>query len=89
MRFVAIAASILAVALYAALMARDPVYTLWAPRGGVFTLSVALFFANWLIWLSGQEHRPLNGRFQFAVAGWIWMLVQVIGLLYELHIASS
>ena len=88
MRLVAIATSIVAVVLYGALMIRDPAYTLFAPRGGVFTLSVALLFANLLIWLSRQNHRPLNERFQFAVAGWIWMLVQVGGLLYELYIAA-
>ena len=89
MRFVAIATSIGALALYGALCWRDPVYKLLAPRGGVFTLLMGLLFANVLIWLSAQDRRTPNDRFQFALAGWIWLLVQVGGLFYELHIASG
>lgn len=88
MRLAAIVTSIIALGFYGALMVCDPSYALFAPKGGVVTLSVALLFANSLVWLSGQRHRPLNQRFQYAVAGWIWLLVQVGGLLYELSIAS-
>lgn len=88
MRLAAIAISMAALALYGALMFRDPTYALLAPRGGVFSLSVGLLFALTLIWLSRQEHRALKERLQFAVAGWIWLLVQAGGILYELHMSS-
>jgi hypothetical protein len=89
MRFAALATSIVALALYVMLTFRDPAYTLLAPRGGAFTLSVSLVFANAFVWLSGQPTRSPNERFQFAAAAWIWLLVQVGALLYELHLAPS
>ena len=89
MRFLAVSTSMAALLLYGVLALRDPVYTLWAPRGGAFTLSVSLFFASLLVWLSGQQHRPPDQRFQLAAAGWIWLLVQAAALLYELHLAPA
>lgn len=86
MRQLAALASVLVLLAYVALMGADPSWGWFRPRGGLLMLALSLLIANAGIWLSLQAHRPLGTRFQFAAAGWIWLLVQggSIGYLYAL-----
>lgn len=70
--------------LYAVLACKSPLFDLLSPRGGAATLGFSLFLANVAVWVAQQSHRSLSERFQLAMAGWIWLLVQLGGTLYVL-----
>jgi len=70
------------VAFYLALMRVDPEYGFFHPRGGLAMIAVSYCVA-WLgIHAAGQAHRPLDERFQYGVAAWIWLLVLAGCTLY-------
>ncbi len=75
MRLAAALASLAVLALYLVLM---PLYGfgLTQPRGGIVMLGISLALANGMIWQSGNVQWSAATRFQLAVAGWIWILVQ-------------
>jgi hypothetical protein len=76
--------SLVALALYVVLTTRSSLFTLFSPRGGIVSLGISLAMANVAVWLSHQRHRPVSQRFQFFAAAWIWILVQLGGILYYL-----
>src|SRR5690554_7774826 len=76
--------SIVVLVLFAVLADKSTVFNWFSPRGGVFTLGLSLLVANVGIWLSQQPDRSVNERFQFAVAAWIWLLMQ-LGARSEEH----
>lgn len=81
MRLAAAIASLAVLAGYAALI---PLYGfgLLQPRGGIVMLGISLAIANGMIWQAGNARWSLSARFQLAVAGWIWILVQAGGHAY-------
>lgn len=67
---------------YLALMQVDPRYGLLQPRGGLLTLCISFAIAWAGILAASREDLPLDRRFQFAAAAWIWLLVQSVGIGY-------
>ena len=67
---------------YLALMQVDPRYGLLQPRGGLLTLCISFAIAWVGLLAAGREDLPLDRRFQYAAAAWIWLLVQSFGLGY-------
>ena len=76
MKTAAALATLALVAGYIALMQVDPYWGWTHPRGGLVTFGISLSLANLGVWLAGQTERVLVERFQFAVAAWIWFIVQ-------------
>ncbi len=81
-KFAAAALSLIICCAYILLMRADASWGLLQPRGGLLTLSFSLILANAAIWMS--FHGALNSRFQFAVAGWLWLVVQAGGIFFLL-----
>ncbi len=84
----AASASALALMLYAALAYRSAEFGLLWPRGGALTLGLSLAVANAAVWASRQAHRSVSLRFQLAVAGWIWLLLQLAAMVYLLRVTA-
>lgn len=87
MRIAAGVATVVVLGAYLTLMRLDPSYGWLQPRGGVVTLSISLLLANAGIWLAGDPQRSLRRRFEFAFAGWLWLLVQAGGLAWLCSVA--
>lgn len=81
-------ASALVLLLYAALVYRSTEFGLLWPRGGALTLGLSLGLANAAVWASRQAHRSVSLRFQLAVAGWIWLLLQLAAMVYLLRVMA-
>lgn len=80
-----IAAALVSLGVLAGFLLLIPLYpgfSLFQPRGGILTLGISLAMANAAVWLAGQTDRSLHARFQLAVAGWIWILVQAGAQVY-------
>lgn len=84
MKLLGVLVSILILTLFGLLADKSTVFNWFSPRGGVFTLGLSLLVANVGIWLSQQPDRSVNERFQFAVAAWIWLLMQLGAMIYLL-----
>ena len=85
MRLAAALASLAVVAGYVLfLMPAYPGFGFLQPRGGVVMLGLSLLIANAMVWQAGNARWSASARFQLAVAGWIWILVQGGGQLYML-----
>lgn len=84
----AIIISLLILALYGALTYQHPQFSLLTPRGGILGVAAALALGNGLLW--GARHLDIssNMRLQLLLAGWIWLLVQLGGVLY-LYLTSN
>lgn len=82
MKLAAALISILVLVLFGVLAEKSLVFNWFSPRGGVFTLGFSLLVANVGIWLSQQQDRTISDRFQFAVAAWIWLLLQLGAMIY-------
>ena len=67
---------------YLALMQVEPRYGLLQPRGGLLTLGISFAIAWAGLLAAGRDDLPLERRFQFAAAAWIWLLVQSFGIGY-------
>ena len=67
---------------YLALTQVDARYSLLQPRGGLLTLGISFAIAWAGIHLATRGDLPLDRRFQYAAAAWIWLLVQSFGLGY-------
>ena len=89
MKILAVFASVAVLVAYRALMQADPRWQYFEPRGGMAMLAFSLLLANLAIWMGARGHRPLSERFQWVVAGWIWILVQMFGTLYAIAHAGS
>lgn len=78
MRLAALATALLVLAVHALLVHRDPASFGWLyPRGGVVTLAISLVLACGAIHLGAGAHRTPRQRFEWTVAGWLWLLVQL------------
>ncbi|QCU72715.1 hypothetical protein E5843_14615 [Luteimonas yindakuii] len=60
----------------------EPRYSLLQPRGGLLTLSISFVIAWAGILAASRDDLPLDRRFQYAIAAWIWLLVQTFGIGY-------
>ncbi|WP_129136696.1 hypothetical protein [Luteimonas sp. YGD11-2] len=67
---------------YLALMQVEPRYSLLQPRGGLLTFGISLAIAWVGLIVASRDDLPLDRRFQYAAAAWIWLLVQSFGLGY-------
>ena len=67
---------------YLALMQVEPRYGLLQPRGGLLTLCISFAIAWVGLLAAGREDLPLDRRFQYAAAAWIWLPVQSVGIGY-------
>ena len=88
MRLIAALASLAVIAGYPLLMTRYPDFTLLSPRGGVVMQGISLLIANVGIWQARNERLSPSLRFQYAAAGWIWILVQAGAGVYMYRAAG-
>jgi hypothetical protein len=77
MRLAAGATALLVLAVDALLVHREPASFGWLyPRGGMVTLAISLALAYGAIHAAGDAHRTARQKFEWSVAGWLWLLVQ-------------
>ena len=89
MQIVTALVSVLVISLYGVLTQHSADFTLLSPRGGGVMLGFSLLLANLAVWAGCHPERLLNQRFQLIVAAWIWLVVQLFGVMYSLRVAVA
>ena len=89
MRVMAALLSIVVLLLFWLLAHHNPYYGLFSPRTGGFGLGASLVLANVALWAAEHLDLAFNQRFQFALAAWLWITVQLGCVLYLLHMAGA
>ena len=83
-RFLAILTSAIILALYLVLASRSSWVSLFSPRGGIVGLTISLLLSNAAIWIFQHEQLAISTRVQLRIAGWTWLVVQLIAVIYLL-----
>lgn len=78
--------SLLVLTLYGVLTHHSTDFALLSPRGGGVILGFSLLLANLAARAACQPERPMNQRFQLILAAWIWLAVQLFGVVYSLRV---